>query len=146
MSKMIHYQDDLFAISVLVRSLDLTLSTEADPEFFSERIDGDIAFIAESLQSFGSLLEQNNLLIERPECLKLLQRNHRAFIGVLEKLSGSGYPNSAAYSGKIASAAEILRRQKAAIETLNELLRASLSGENETDIVSQDELSELLKG
>jgi len=89
---MIHYQDDLFSLSVLVRSLDLILSTETDPDYFAERVDGDIGFLDRSLMVFSSLLEQNTLLVERAEYLKLLERTVKAFIGVLDRLAGSGYP------------------------------------------------------
>lgn len=146
MSKMIHYQDDLFSISVLVRSLDLMLATEADPEYFSERVASELVFIAKSLSAFGELLEQNSLLIERAECLKLLQRNVKAFVGILDRLSGSGYPHAEAFSGGSPRLAELAAQQKALLAKLSEALSSSLSDDAETDLVSQDEMSELLKG
>lgn len=145
MAKMIHYQDDLFSISVLVKSLDLMLATEADPEYFSERVDADLAFIGKSLRSFGSLLEQNTLLIERAECLKLLERSVKAFVGILDRIRGSGYPHSQAYAAGEAHIAELADEQRALLSKLDETLRATLGNEAENDIVSQDELSELLK-
>jgi hypothetical protein len=145
MSKMIHYQDDLFSLSVLVKSLDLMLATEADPEYFSERVDADLAFIGKSLQSFGSLLEQNTLLIERAECLKLLQRSAKAFVGILDRIKGSGYPHSEAYAAGSARVSDLANEQKALLSKLDGLLRSTLSNESENDLVSQDELSELLK-
>jgi hypothetical protein len=145
MSKMIHYQDDLFSLSVLVKSLDLMLATEADPEYFAERVDSDLGFIGKSLQSFGSLLEQNTLLIERAECLKLLQRNVKAFVGILERIKGSGYPHSEAYAQGGTRVADLANEQKALLARLDGLLRNTLANESENDLVSQDELSELLK-
>jgi hypothetical protein len=145
MSKMIHYQDDLFSLSVLIKSLDLMLATEADPEYFSERVNADLGFLAKSLQSFGSLLEQNTLLIERAECLKLLQRSAKAFALVLERLSGSGYPHSQAYAGELSRVAELAAEQRTLLSRLDELLKTTLAGDAETDLVSQDEMSELLK-
>ena len=93
MPQMIHYQDDLFSLSVLVKSLDLILSTETDPDYFAERVGADIEFLDRSLRVFGSLLEQNTLLIERAEYLKLLERTVKSFLGVLERLSGSAWPS-----------------------------------------------------
>jgi hypothetical protein len=145
MSQMIHYQDDLFSLSVLVKSLDLILSTETDPDYFAERVNADIAFLDKSLQAFGSLLEQNTLLVERADYLKLLERTVKAFIGALDRLAGSGYPRAQAFAGdgqRIGSAAA---EQRALLGRLGELLRSSLAGDAETDLVSQDELSELLK-
>ena len=130
-------------MSVLVKSLDLILSVETDPDYFAEHIGSDIGFLSRSFKVFSSLLEQNTLLIERAEYLKLLERTVKAFIGVLDRLSGSGYPQAQAFmsDGQGAAVAE----QRSLLGHLGELLRSSLTGDAETDLVSQDELSELLK-
>jgi hypothetical protein len=142
---MIHYQDDLFSLSVLVKSLDLILSTETDPSYFGERVAADITFLDASLRTFSSLLEQNTLLIERAEYLKLLERTVKAFTGLLDRLSASGYPRAQAFAGDGQLVGTAAAEQRALLSRLNELLRSSLSGDAETDLVSQDELSELLK-
>jgi hypothetical protein len=145
MPQMIHYQDDLFSLSVLVKSLDLILSTETDPGYFVERVDGDIDFLDRSLKAFGDLLDQNTLLVERAEYLKLLERTVKAFIGVLDRLSGTGYPRSQSFAGDGLRVAAAGSEQRALLGRIAELLRSSLAGDAETDLVSQDELSELLK-
>jgi hypothetical protein len=142
---MIHYQDDLFSLSVLVKSLDLILSTETDPDYFAERVGTDIVFLDRSLRAFGSLLEQNTLLIERAEYLKLLERTVKSFVGVLDRLLGSGYPRSQAFAREAQRLGEAAAEQRALLMHLGGILSSSLSGEAETDLVSQDELSELLK-
>ncbi len=142
---MIHYQDDLFSLSVLVKSLDLILSTETDPEYFAERVAADVDFLDRSLRLFGSLLEQNTLLIERAEYLKLLERTVKAFSGVLDRISGAGYPRAQAFAGDGQRLGAAAAEQRALLGRLGGLLRSSLAGEAETDLVSQDELSELLK-
>ena len=145
MSQMIHYQDDLFSLSVLVKSLDLILSTETDPDYFAERVGTDIVFLDRRLRAFGSLLEQNTLLIERAEYLKLLERTVKSFVGVLDRLLGSGYPRSQAFAREGQRLVEAAAEQRALLRHLGGILSSSLSGEAETDLVSQDELSELLK-
>ena len=145
MSQMIHYQDDLFSLSVLVKSLDLILSTETDPDYFAERVGADLSFLDRSLESFASLLEQNTLLIERAEYLKLLERTVKTFIGVLGRLEGAGYPRAQAFAGDGSLVGTVAADQRALLGRLNALLSSSLTGEAETDLVSQDELSELLR-
>jgi hypothetical protein len=142
---MIHYQDDLFSLSVLVKSLDLILSTETDPDYFAERVGTDIEFLDRSLRAFGSLLEQNTLLIERAEYLKLLERTVKSFLGVLDRLSGSGYPRAKSFAGESQRLGAAVAEQRALLRRLVEILRSSLADDAETDLVSQDELSELLK-
>jgi hypothetical protein len=145
MSQMIHYQDDLFSLSVLVKSLDLILSTETDPDYFGERVDADLAFLDKSLESFCGLLEQNTLLIERAEYLKLLERTAKTFIGVLGRLEGAGYPRAQAFAGDGSRIAAVSANQRSLLGRLGALLSSSLAGDAETDLVSQDELSELLR-
>jgi hypothetical protein len=145
MSQMIHYQDDLFSLSVLVKSLDLILSTETDPDYFAERVDADLSFLDKSLVAFCGLLEQNTLLIERADYLKLLERTVKTFIGVLGRLEGSGYPRAQAFAGDGSRVAAASANQHALLGRLDALLRSSLAGDVETDLVSQDELSELLR-
>lgn len=145
MSQMIHYQDDLFSLSVLVKSLDLILSTETDPDYFAERVGADLSFLDRSLESFASLLEQNTLLIERAEYLKLLERTVKTFIGVLGRLEGAGYPRAQAFAGDGSLVGTVAADQRALLGRLNALLSSTLTGEAETDLVSQDELSELLR-
>jgi hypothetical protein len=145
MSQMIHYQDDLFSLSVLVKSLDLILSTETDPDFFAERVGADLDFLDKSLESFALLLEQNGLLIERAEYLKLLERTVKTFIGILGRLEGSGYPRAQAFAGDGSRVAAIMSKQHELLGRISGLLNSSLSGDAETDLVSQDELSELLR-
>jgi len=142
---MIHYQDDLFSLSVLVKSLDLILSTETDPDYFAERVDADMGFIDKSLGAFAGLLEQNTLLIERAEYLKLLERTVKTFLGVLGRLEGAGYPRAQAFAGDGSRVAAVRANQQALLGRLSALLNSSLTGDAETDLVSQDELSELLR-
>jgi hypothetical protein len=145
MPQMIHYQDDLFSLSVLVKSLDLILSTETDPAYFADRIDAEIEFLDLSLGTFATLLEQNTLLIERAEYLKLLERTVKAFLGVLDRLAGKGYPRAQSFAGDGQRIGASAIEQRALLGRLGALLHSSLAGDAETDIVSQDELSELLK-
>jgi hypothetical protein len=145
MSQMIHFQDDIFFLSVLVKALDAGLSTEADPEHFRERVAGDLFFLDGSLKSFRGLLAQNALLIGRSEYVKLLERSSRSYVQLLERLVGGEYPRSEAYSSYRPQLEAVLKEQKAILAELDGILDISLSGSTETDLVSQDELSELLK-
>ncbi|HRY56478.1 MAG TPA: hypothetical protein P5142_17800 [Spirochaetia bacterium] len=145
MPQMIHFQDDIFFLSVLIKALDAGLSTEADPEHFRERVAGDLFFLDGSLKAFRGLLAQNALLIDRSEYLKLLERSSRSFVQLLERLVGGEYPRSEAYASYRPQLEAILRDQVSILAELDGILDASLSGATETDLVSQDELSELLK-
>jgi len=145
MPQMIHYQDDLFFLSVLVKTLDAGLSTEADPEHFRERIAGDIFFLDASIRTFHGLLAQNALLMDRAEYLKLLDRTAHAFCLVLERLLSGVYPRSEAYEAYRSQLEALRQSLRALLAEMDALLSKSLSGETEADLVSQDELSGLLQ-
>ncbi len=141
-----HYQDDLFFLSLLARTLEAGLSVEADPEYFRERIEGDLRFIDRNLRSFGQMLAQSSHLIDRIEYLKLLERTARSFAACLQKLRDGGYPNAAIYGEDREALAELISGQRALLSELEKALSLSGQGESETDLVSSDELSELLRG
>lgn len=141
-----HYQDDLFLLSVLTKTLDSGLAVEADPEYFRDRIAGDIFFIDSSLRNFSEMLAQNSHLIERTEYLKLLERTVRAFSVIVGRLVEGDYPMAAAYESYSPQLKGILQGQKALLFELSEALKTASQGGGETDLVSSDELSELLRG
>lgn len=141
-----HYQDDLFFLSLLARTLEAGLSVEADPEYFRERVEGDMRFIDGNLRNFGQMLAQSSHLIDRIEYLKLLERTSRSFTTCLQKLRDGAYPNAASYAADREGLAGLIAGQRALLAELDGLLRQAGQGENETDLVSSDELSELLRG
>jgi len=141
-----HYADDLFVLSTLVTSLDSSLAVEADPEYFRERIAGDIFFIDSSIRTFSELLAQNAHLIERAEYVKLLIRSTKSFIDILQRLLSGSQPESAAYAAYAPQFHANLEGQKKVEAELESIFASSLEGGAETDLVSQDELSELLRG
>lgn len=141
-----HYQDDLFFLSLLARTLEAGLSIEADPEYFRERIEGDMRFIDRNLRSFGQMLAQSSHLIDRIEYLKLLERTARSFTACLQKLRDGNYPNAPVYGEDREGLAGLIAGQRALLSELEKALSMSGQGESETDLVSSDELSELLRG
>ena len=146
MPQKVHYQDDLFLLSVLGKSLDAGLAVEADPEYFRDRMAGDIFFLDGSIRSFHGLLAQNEHLIDRAEYLKLLERTASAFVASVERLLSGSCPMSAAYEAYAPQFRALLDGQKAVLAELDGILAADGKGEAEVDLVSQDELSELLRG
>lgn len=146
MSQKTHYQDDLFILSVLVKSLEASLSVEADPEFYREHIAGDIIFVDATIRNFSGMLAQNSHLLDRTEYIKLLDRTARSFKAIIGKILDDEYPRADAYKSYAPQLAAVLREQEAIVQELGALLKSSADGESEVDLVSSDELSELLKG
>jgi hypothetical protein len=146
MAQKIHYRDDLFVLSTLAHALEAGLSVEADPEFFRERIAGDLFFLDASIRAFHDLLMQNSHLIDRVDYIKLLCDLSRGFIAVIEKLLRGESPNAEAYESYGAQLRGIIEAQKGIAAGLGAILTAESGAEMEADLVSEDELAELLRG
>lgn len=140
MSQKIHYQDDLFILSVLVKALDATLSVEADSEFFHSRIIEDVSFLDKGIRTFHEMLSQNSHLLERIEYLKLLDRTANAFIDCLGKLETGHYSTQTRQFHDIRAIHASLQAERA------QILCSTYKDGAEIDLVSSDEISELLKG
>ncbi|MDA8427200.1 MAG: hypothetical protein M0Z80_13820 [Treponema sp.] len=145
MPQIIHYQDDLFFLSVLIKALDSGLTTESDAEHFRTIVLENLEFIGSSLGRFLGLLELNIVLIDRAEYAKLLERTSRAYATVLERLLGGSYPAVDAYNGSRQRLLELDSTYKTAQPRLEALLAATMGDEGGSDLVSEDELSELLR-
>jgi len=145
MSQKIHYQDDLYLLSVLVKALESGLSVEADPEFFRERLSGDIFFLDSSIRTFHELLEQNTHLIDRAEYVKLLERITIAFVSTVENLVSGNSPEAQAYEDYTPQLRSVLIEQRQIATELSSIRIDSTRNMGESELVSQDELSELLK-
>jgi uncharacterized protein YqgQ len=145
MSQRIHVQDDLFFITLMVKTLRDGFSLEIDGEIFLEKTVDDIAFIDKALSKLYGFLDQNTHLIERKEYLRSLLQIDKQFGDLLSGVLNRDFSFSDAlddYRTKISATWDEHRRLFSTIQSM-----LSLSGSDEfgqTDIVSHDELSGLL--
>ncbi len=145
MSQRIHVQDDLFFITLMVKTLKDGFSLEIDADIFLDKAIEDIAFIDKALSKLFLFLEENTHLIERKEYLRSLLQIDKQFADLLSGVLNRDYSFSEAledYRNKISATWDEHRRLFSSIQSM-----LSLAGSDEfgqTDIVSHDELSGLL--
>jgi hypothetical protein len=144
MPQMIHYQDDLYYLNVLIKALHSGLSAELDPEFFQGRLAEDINFIGEAIIHFDELLAGNALLIDRAELLKSMERTARSFLSVIDRLSRHKYSRPDIVEDPSGRLLFLADRMKAIIAGLNSTLDSALAAQTGAELVSEDELSGLL--
>jgi hypothetical protein len=143
MTKRINYEDDIFSISLLVRSLTDILRLDIDPELFKDRIAGDIAFVDAGINRIYDSLVSGPLFLKRDEHLKGLQRLMRSFTIVLDSIIEKRVPFAeflVAYQGRH-------QTMRDAHETHAGEIRSQLSqkiSRDEEHIVSEDEFKILL--
>lgn len=146
MPQRIHYQDDIFYLSLIARTTAEGFSVDVDPELFLQKLRDDILFVEQRLSAMFEMLSSNDRLLDRLEYLKLLEGVILPFSSGLEKLRSGALPLSCAVESAGLSLDACIDRLGELKKVLDEELRSgSGTRDLEMDVVSQDELSELLK-
>lgn len=143
---MIHYQDDLYIAESLAAALEAAAKLNPDPEILGEAVSGMARDLDVLLRRLAELIASNSHLVERLEYIRLLSKCTRRSAMALTGLLRPDH----SLADFLASSADELRRiaerHEALSAELSELLRAAIAdGTADEDLVSGDELSELLK-
>lgn len=77
MAQKIHYQDDLFFLTLTIKTLRDGLNLDIDAHLFLEKTVQDLVFIGTALDSLFSSLRDNERLIDRQEYLRELENVQR---------------------------------------------------------------------
>jgi hypothetical protein len=146
LAQMIHYQDDAFTIRLLVKSLKDCFMLDIDPEIFLDRAVGDILFIDSSLNTLAGSLKTNEHLIDREERFRDLFSTERVYIDFLDSIiqDRSVFTEYLRpFAGKFTL---ILESHKKTLKDLGGILDSYLPDQGKSsDLVSQDEMNELLR-
>jgi hypothetical protein len=143
MTKKINFEDDIFALFLLLRGISDIVKLDIDAEFFAERIDGDIHFVDAAMRRVFESLSGGPFFLKRHEYLKSMQRLKRSFVELLDCLAEKRVP----FSEFLSQAAGGYRDMRDAHERDISDIRASLSesvGLEEENMVSENEYKILL--
>ena len=146
MSVKVHYEDNLFFLHSILRTLESGLRLDIDPEYFKDKILEDIFFIDASLMRTFSALKENGYLINRAAYLRSLRRTVRAFADFLLRLNDGelGVPEIVnAYQERLAST---LTTHQRVIRDIDGMLDHLAPDEEASDVVSSEEYDFLLAG
>ncbi|NNM53805.1 MAG: hypothetical protein HKM05_03685 [Spirochaetales bacterium] len=86
MQNQIHYEDDLFYLTLVIKNLREGFRLPLDREFFREKFLFDLRFLQETLLRFTDTLKQNSLLIRRAEYLHSLVKVEGDFVRLVTEL------------------------------------------------------------
>ncbi len=143
MTRKINYEDDIFTLSLLTRTLRDMLKLEIDPEFFKERVSGDIVFLDSSINRVYQALDASPFFLKRSDYLKALQRLKRSFVDLLDDITARRVP----FAEFLAGMEERCRGMSEAHGRDVLSIRSSLSQQGaaeEEHMVSEDEFKILL--
>lgn len=143
----IRIQDDLWYVRRLVSLVSDAVKVQPDADLFATKVLEDAVFAQRALKEFRELLESNPRLMDRAEYLVLLSRSARSLAEAVSDLaSGEGeLSRGAAACGTDLEA--LTRDLRSLASEIRDLASAALNdGTSDEDVVSGDELSELLRG
>jgi len=143
MGMVVHYDDDIFFAALCLKTLRQGLKLELDTDYFGAKYLEDLCFVDDLLGKIHAALKENTRLIERPDYLKSLVVAIRAFTDLVQSLISGNFPLSQALAPKKAMLNELREGKMSLYGEIVGTLRQSGLGSNDSDIVSQDEMSEL---
>jgi hypothetical protein len=146
MSSVIHYEDNIYIVDGLVRVLCDASRLEPDPDVIGDAMLATARLTDSALRRVKDLVLQNDHLVDRPDYLRLLSRSSRDLADALDQILRPGSTLAPVIASAADELARIVAAQRAAASDLRDMLNAS-TGTNASseDVVSGDELSELLR-
>ncbi|NNM66517.1 MAG: hypothetical protein HKM06_00750 [Spirochaetales bacterium] len=91
MKNQIHYDEDLFYLSLTIKNLQESLLLSLDPEYFASKVESDLKFIDESLEHFFITLKSSIYLIQRAEYFHTLGKVEAAFLDLFAEILSGKY-------------------------------------------------------
>ncbi len=146
MQEKFHYENNLFFLSGMVRTLHEAIRLTIDADLFAAPILDDSLFLDSAIQKIHEQLRENPHLVPRQQYLHKLMKVRRAYILFLNDLLASDHIISQLSS----SDQEMLFRIASAHAESNQVIRQELQNTPEDDnmgsqeIISHDELNILL--
>lgn len=142
----VHYEDNLFFLHSMIRTIDAGLRLDVDSEYFRDKILEDIFFVDATLLRVYSSLKENALLINRSGHLRALRRTTGAYIDFLKRLLDGeiAFGDLAdSYHAKLSATLHTHERVRAELESS---IERDPSEEESSDTISSREYGFLLAG
>lgn len=140
----IHYDDDLFFLHAMVRTLESGMRLEIDADIFRDRILEDIYFIHEALMRLWSSLKSNTYLINRSNHLRSLRRTLMSAEALLERIHNGEFAFArelATFDAKLRTTRDEYAQVR---EEIDRILDQIELDDERVDVVSSAEIGFLL--
>lgn len=85
----IHYEDNLFFLHSILRTVESGLRLDIDPHLFRDKVLEDVLFVDEMIQRLHASLRENEYVIRRTAYLRSLRRTAGAFLAFLDNLQSA---------------------------------------------------------
>ncbi len=143
----IRIQDNLWYVRRLVSLVSDAVKIQPDAEFFAPRVLDDAVFAESALRRIKELLEASTRLMDRAEYLVLLSRSARSLAEAVSDLASGDGELCQGVADRKAQMDSLTRGLKGLASEIRDLASEAMNeGTADGDVVSGDELSELLRG
>jgi len=144
MPEKIHYEDNIFFMTALIRTLNDAVRLNVDADYFADKILEDTLFIDTSIQKIYGSLKENTHLIRRNSYLHSTMKVKRAYARLLEDLLST----DGAFAAPFETMRPKLRRIAAGhlndVKEIKDGLDDVQDIKNDSDTISYDELHFLM--
>jgi len=141
MTRRINYEDDIFSLALQVRCLRDMLKLEIDPEFFRDRIVGDIAYLDATIGRISQGLRAGPSFVGRQDHLREMRKLEQAFVEALSEILQKRAPFWQHLAERLQSLQEMQAAHLREAADIRSVLSGQASGQQEEDhMVSTEEL------
>ncbi len=144
MSAKVHYEDNLFFVQSILRTIEAGLRLDIDPEFFYDKILEDIFFVDATISRAFSELKDSTFVINRIAHLRSVRRTSSAYSVFLDRLQSETTGFSRAYSTYHEKFAATLDDHLQLRRQIDSLLDELDPEDEQTELVSSQEYGFLL--
>ena len=141
---MIHYEEDIFLLKEMLRTLRRGCSINIDSSIFLEYTVNQILFISKALKELYSTISEANY-IKSPEHIRNLLRVSSSFRDLLDDLSNERLKFSEFTRSYTADFNQISQEHILGASKIKELLQALSEEDENEDLVSEEEFMFLFK-
>ena len=141
---MIHYEEDIFLLKEMLRTLKRGCSISIDSSIFLEYTVNQLLFISKALKELYSSISEVNY-IKSPEQIRNLLRVSSSFRGLLDDLTYDRLKFSEFTRGYITDFKSIEQEHIKASAEIKELLISLNETDEQEDLVSEEEFMFLFK-
>ncbi|MBN1648092.1 MAG: hypothetical protein JW874_08670 [Spirochaetales bacterium] len=144
MAKKIHYDDNLYFLREIIKSLKHGFSVEIDNEYFADKIVDDVYFVDACLRRICTNVMENDQLIKRPEVLRSLTVSIIQYLEALDLIINKPISRTFFQQQVLNKFKEIEIFQNEELVQTKKTLSAMDTQLSSEDLVSQEEFGLLL--
>jgi hypothetical protein len=143
--KVVNYDDNIFFLQLLIKSLKDGLKLDLSAGYFVQKIAQDIFFYATTIDHMYKKLKTNNHLLNRIDYLKNMQRLKMLFNEMLDDILSKRAPLALSFGSYTERLSEILRQNEDDVIDIRSILSCERGERFEQEsLVSPEEFKHLL--